>query len=88
MTSSHTNSASPGSEENSGAAEFERKNRFVERRYQDGSVDWLWIRAATVRTNDIDCTAMSEEQIGARIEAVKAHPSEFMLRGDPRKAYP
>jgi hypothetical protein len=43
--------------------------RFVERRYPDGEIDWLWVRFT--RPTDIDCTDLSDDELADRIHAAR-----------------
>ena len=53
-----------------------RKRTFVERTYADGEVDWIWIRTPSMRSTDIDCTELSNDELAARIAAAKAQKAQ------------
>lgn len=60
------------SSEGSAPNPFELTHRFVERRYGNGELDWLWVKKFTVRESDVDCTDLTDDQLAARIEAARA----------------
>ena len=45
---------------------------FVERRYSDGEIDWVWVKKGLVTPADLDCTNMTTEELAARIEKVRS----------------
>lgn len=46
--------------------------KFVERRYANKEIDWIWIRTALVKPTDVDCTGLDSDQLAERIATAKA----------------
>jgi hypothetical protein len=49
----------------------ECSHAFVERRYSDGNIDWLWVKRGLIKSTDVDCTGISDDDLAARIQVAR-----------------
>ena len=49
----------------------EPNHAFVERRYSPNGIDWLWVKRGSIKSADIDCTGISNDDLAARIQAAR-----------------
>jgi hypothetical protein len=49
----------------------ECSHAFVERHYSGGDIDWLRVKRGSIKSTDLDCTGISNDDLAARIQAAR-----------------
>jgi hypothetical protein len=44
--------------------------RFVERRYANSEIDWLWVKY--LKPGDVDCTGITDDDLAQRMQDAKS----------------